>query len=172
MRAAIHNPYLDTLGGGERYTLSFARVLLSLGYEVFLEWNDPSIIKKLETRFGMDLTALRTVGDIRRGDDYDLCFWVSDGSIPALRSRKNILHFQIPFHHTGGNNLLNKMKFFRVDKIICNSIFTKKFIDREYGVDSLVIYPPVPASEIRPKRKEDLILFVGRFSGLKQSKGQ
>ena len=89
MRAAIHNPYLDTLGGGERYTLSFARVLLSLGYEVFLEWNDPSIIKKLETRFGMDLTALRTVGDIRRGDDYDLCFWVSDGSIPALRSRKS-----------------------------------------------------------------------------------
>jgi glycosyltransferase involved in cell wall biosynthesis len=172
MRAAIFNPYLDTLGGGERYTLSFAKVLLDLGYEVDIEWKSPEIIKLLGNRFGLDLSKINVVSDIKRGDGYDLCFWVSDGSIPALKSRKNILHFQVPFHDVNGKSLMNKMKIFRVNKVVCNSIFTKKIIDKEYGVDSVVVYPPVDTLSIKPKRKENIILSVGRFSGLLQSKHQ
>lgn len=172
MRAAIFNPYLDTLGGGERYTMTFAKVLLELGWSVDVEWKNPEIKNELENRFGLDLKGINFVGEIKRGDGYDLCFWVSDGSIPILKARKNFLHFQVPFHHIGGNNLLNKMKLIRVDKIICNSRLTKKFIDHEYGVESLVIYPPVPISRIKPKRKENIILSVSRFSQLKQSKHQ
>jgi glycosyltransferase involved in cell wall biosynthesis len=184
MRAAIHNQYLDTLGGGERYTLTFALVLAKKGYSVDITWHDPSIQKlinnqidasvkqKLEERFGMKLDGINFVDDIKRGDGYDLCFWVSDGSIPTLRSRKNFLHFQVPFHHIGGNSLLNKMKLFRVEKIICNSKFTKAVIDKEYGVEGIVIYPPVDVTKIKPKRKENIILSVGRFSELKQSKHQ
>jgi glycosyltransferase involved in cell wall biosynthesis len=172
MKAAIYNPYLDTLGGGERYTLTFAKVLSGNGWEVDLEWKDAEIKKSLENRFGMDLTNIKIVSDVKRGDGYDLCFWVSDGSIPALKARKNLLHFQVPFQNVNGRSLLNKMKLFRVSKIICNSKFTKRFIDQEYGVDSLVIYPPVDTMSIKPKRKENIILFVGRFSGLLQSKHQ
>ncbi len=172
MRAAIFNPYLDTLGGGERYSLSFAKVLADTGHEIDVQWEDSNIKKRLERRFGMKLTDINIVPDVKRGDGYDLCFWVSDGSIPTLRARKNFLHFQVPFHRVGGNSLLNKMKLFRIDKIICNSLFTKKFIDQEYGVESIVIYPPVDIEHIRPKRKENLILSVGRFSQLKQSKNQ
>lgn len=172
MRAAIYNPYLNTLGGGERYTASFAKVLLDLGWDVDIEWGDPLIKEALQKRFGIELSGAKIVGDIKRGDGYDLCFWVSDGSIPTLKSRKNLLHFQIPFHGVGGNSLLNKMKLFRVDKIICNSEFTKKVVDSEYGVESVVVYPPVDTSRIKSKRKEDVILFVGRFSRLKQSKNQ
>ena len=172
MKAAIKNPYLDTLGGGERYTVGVVKTLLDLGYKVDLEWEDPSIVAKLEERFGTKLDGLEIIKDINRGDGYDVCFWVSDGSIPTLRSRKNILHFQFPFHHIGGNNLLNKMKLFRVDHIICNSEFTKKIIDQEYGVESLVIYPPIDLDKIKHKRKENIILYVGRFSNLVQSKGQ
>jgi glycosyltransferase involved in cell wall biosynthesis len=172
VKAAIHNPYLDTLGGGERYTLSFAKVLLDKGYQVDLEWKSPEIIKLLENRFGLKLDKINVAEDIKRGDGYDLCFWVSDGSIPALKARKNLLHFQVPFQNVNGRSLLNKMKLFRVNKIICNSNFTEKFIDQEYGVNSLVIYPPVDTISIKPKRKENIILFVGRFSGLLQSKNQ
>ncbi len=172
MRAAIHNPYLDTLGGGERYTLTFAEVLIKNGWSVDLEWSDFAIKDSLEERFGMDLEDLNIVSNVNRGDGYDLCFWVSDGSIPALKARKNLLHFQVPFHDVNGNNLLNKMKLIRVDKIICNSIFTKKVIDIEYGVDSLVVYPPVSTEIIKPKRKEKIILSVGRFSQALQSKRQ
>jgi glycosyltransferase involved in cell wall biosynthesis len=172
MKAAIYNSYLDTLGGGERYTMAFAGVLANAGYQVEIEWKDSKILKLLEERFGLDLERIKVVNDIKRGDGYDVCFWVSDGSIPTLRARKNFLHFQVPFQNVGGRSLLNKMKLFRVNKIICNSNFTKRIIDREYGVNSMVIYPPVDTMSIKPKRKDDLILYVGRFSKILQSKSQ
>lgn len=152
--------------------MTFAEVLVKHGYVVDVEWEDMTIREKLEKRFGKNFSDINFVGDIERGDNYDLCFWVSDGSIPTLRARHNLLHFQVPFHDIGGNSLLNKMKLFRIEKIICNSDFTKNVIDQEYGVDSMVIYPPVDVVKIKPKRKENLILSVGRFSELKQSKHQ
>lgn len=172
MRAAIFNPYMDTLGGGELYSMAVGKALLDAGYEVNIEWKDDKIKPKLENRFGMDLSGINFVDDIKRGEDYDICFWVSDGSIPFLHARKNFLHFQIPFHGIKGNTLLNKMKLFRVNKIICNSLFTKSFIDKEYGVNSVVLYPPVSTEKIKPKRKTNTILFVGRFSQLTQAKNQ
>ena len=172
MRAAIFNPYLDTLGGGERYAMAVVQTLLLKGYTVNLEWKDPTIKKRLEDRFGIDLSNMQVVPDIKKGSGYDFCFWVSDGSIPTLSARKNILHFQVPFHGVNGKTLLNRMKLFRVSKIVCNSNFTKKVIDQEYGVKSIVIYPPVATNQIVSKSKENLILFVGRFSQLKQAKNQ
>lgn len=172
MRAAIINPYLDTLGGGERYTLTFAEVLSKNGWNVDVGWKDPSIKNKLENRFGMDLKKINFVSDVRKGDGYDLCFWVSDGSIPLMHARNNILHFQVPFHGVNGRSLMNKMKLFRVNKVVCNSNFTKNVIDKEFGIKSIVIYPPVDTKNIKSKRKENLILFVGRFSQILQNKGQ
>jgi len=172
MKAAIYNPYLDSLGGGERYTLSFANLLLQKDYRVDLQWKDEEIINKLEKRFGFSLKNINTVPDIKRGDGYDLCFWVSDGSIPLLRSRKNILHFQFPFKNVSGKSILNKMKLIRINKIICNSKFTKNFIDAEFSVNSQVIYPPVDVSSFKAKRKENIIIYIGRFSNLTQAKNQ
>src|SRR6266852_9194189 len=97
MKAAIYNPYLDTLGGGERYIMAAAVALVKEGYEVHVEWKDAALKEKLEKRFGIDLSGVNFVEDIKRGDGYDVCFWVSDGSIPTLRARKNFLHFQVPF---------------------------------------------------------------------------
>ena len=172
MRAAIYNPYLNTLGGGERYTVAVASALVNAGYKVDIEWKSKSIKKRLEERFGIDLSGVNFVRDIKRGDGYEVCFWVSAGSIPVLRARKNLLHFQVPFHGVGGRTLLNKMKLFKINKIICNSHFTKEIIDKEYGVNSVVIYPPVSVSKIKAKRKQNWILFVGRFSQLTQAKNQ
>lgn len=172
MKAAIYNPYLDSLGGGERYTMAVATKLAKMGYKVDVEWKDEGISKELEKRFGIDLSKISIVDSINRGDGYDVCFWVSDGSIPMLRSRNNLLHFQIPFTGVNGKTLLNKMKFYRINHIVCNSEFTKSFIDKEYGVDSEVLYPPVDTEHFTPGRKENVILSVGRFSQLTQSKNQ
>lgn len=172
MKAAIYNPYLDTLGGGERYTMAFANTLVNKGYQVDVQWKNQSIKKKLENRFGLKFGVVNLTSDIRRGDGYDVCFWVSDGSIPMLRARQNFLHFQIPFVNVNGKSLLNKMKLFRINALICNSYFTKSFIDEEYGMSSIVIYPPVDVENIKPKRKENLILSVNRFSQLVQAKRQ
>lgn len=172
MKAAIFNPYLDTLGGGERYTMAFAQALVANGYNVFVQWPNSIIKKKLEERFGIKLDGVEFIKDTKRGDRYDICFWVSDGSIPLLRARRNILHFQTPFKDVDGKSLLNRMKLFRVDKIIVNSYFTKSFIDKEYGVNSIVIYPPVAVKKIKPLEKDNIILNVGRFSQLQQAKKQ
>ncbi len=172
MKAAIYNPYLDTLGGGERYTMAFALVMEEKNYRVDVEWKDENIKVRLEKRFNMDLSKINFIQDIKKGDGYDVCFWVSDGSIPLLHARVNLLHFQFPFTDINGKTLLNKMKLFRINKVICNSNFTKRFIDKEFGIKSIVVYPPVSVEQFKPKRKEKLILYVGRFSKLTQAKRQ
>lgn len=173
MKAAIYNQYLDTLGGGERYTIEFCKVLAESGYDVDIQWQDGEILQKISNRFGIKLPKnIKVVEDVKKGKDYDVCFWVSDGSIPNLMSRRNFIHFQVPFKNVNGKSLLNKMKLFRVERIICNSVFTKKIIDQEFGVDSVVLYPPIDVDAFKPKRKENIILYVGRFSNLLQSKGQ
>lgn len=172
MRAAIYNPYLDTLGGGERYTMAVATALANKDYRVDVQWGDALIRERLEKRFGIDLSGVNFVKDVKRGDGYDVCFWVSDGSVPIMRARKNLLHFQVPFTGVNGKTLLFKMKFFKINKVICNSYFTKKYIDEEYGLESIVIYPPVAVDEFRSKRKENLIVSIGRFSQLAQAKRQ
>lgn len=172
MKAAIYNPYLDTLGGGERYTLTFAKVLAEDGYDVDIEWSDTSIIEKLSKRFGLKLSNnIKVVDSVNRGENYDLIFYITDGSIPTLRARKNYLHFQVPFHDVNGKSLLNRMKLFRVEKVICNSNFTKNVVDNEYGVNSVVLYPPVSTDIYKPKRKLNQICYVSRFSNLTQRKG-
>ena len=172
MRAAIHSPYLDTLGGGERYVSSFAKVLKDSGWDVDLESFDSDILIKIKQRLGIDLTGIRVTKDIKRGSGYDLCFWLSDGSIPTLYARRNILHFQRPFFNVEGRSLINRMKLIRINKVIVNSVFTKKWIDKEYSLDSTVVYPPIDILKFKPKKKENLILSVGRFSQLEQAKRQ
>jgi glycosyltransferase involved in cell wall biosynthesis len=171
MKAGIYTPYLDTLGGGERYMLSGAQVLIDAGYTTYLQ-GDESLLEKARKRFGLPLEGLKVVDDIKRGDGYDVCLWLSDGSIPTLKARKNILHFQRPFYKVQGKSLINRAKFFRINSVIVNSKFTKNWIDREYPVSSHVLYPPVDISQLKSQKKDNLILYVGRFSQLEQSKGQ
>lgn len=172
MRAAIHSPYLDTLGGGERYVLSVAKILLDHGWSVDVEFNDSKIISKLEKKFGFGLEGVNVVDTINRGNGYDLCFWLSDGSVPTLYARKNILHFQRPFSNIEGKSLISRMKFFRINKVVVNSKFTKDFIDKEFPAESFVLYPPVDVKKFKVGKKENIILYVGRFSQLEQSKKQ
>jgi len=172
MRAAIYSPYLDTLGGGERYVLSAARALNEEGWSVFVESKDKEILSRAEERFGLPLKGVKVIDSVKRGDGYDLMFWLSDGSIPNLLARTNILHFQRPFYDVDGKSLLSRMKFFRVAKVVVNSQFTKKFIDQEYPKKSVVLYPPVDVKKMKPGPKENIILYVGRFSQLEQAKRQ
>lgn len=172
MRAAIFDPYLDTGGGGERYILTFALALKKAGWQVDLQWKDEKILPWLSARLGLHLGGVNAVPDISKGAGYDLCFWISDGSIPLLFSNKNILHFQTPFHGVGGKNILNRLKFLKIQEVVCNSNFTKIVIDREYGIKSRVLYPPVDTKEFKEAEKENIILSVGRFSQLQQAKRQ
>ena len=56
----------------------------------------------------------------------------------------------------------DRLKLKRVDKIFCNSQFTKKFIEKNYGYKCDLLYPPVSIYG-KSEKKENLIFHVGRF---------
>ena len=142
-------------------------------------WDKPQIRDKLTKRFGLKIQRVKFIPAQKKllkkfkiTRNYELFFWLSDGSIPFLFSKNNLLHFQVPFHNVNGRSLSNQLKLKKINHIVCNSRFTKKFIDKEYGVSSKVIYPPVDVENFKPGKKRNIILSVGRFSQLMQAKRQ
>lgn len=163
MKVGIYSPYLDILGGGERYTLTVVEYFLKRGDDVTIFWNSEFDRAKIKARFSLDIFKAKIAPAKNLATwKYNLIFWVSDGSIPLSFAKKNILHFQHPFKFNR-ITLLNKLKLSRINQIVCNSNFTKRFIDKSYGVKSVVLYPPVDTEEFQTGKKEKLILSVGRF---------
>lgn len=172
MKALIYDPYLDTAGGGERYMLTAASVLSKNGYKVDVWWKAGEVVDWLKERLGINLSIINFVDSLNHGAGYDLVFWLSDGSIPLLLGKKNIIHFQTPFQKVEGKALFNRLKRLKIDDFVCNSNFTKRFVDQEFGVDSKVVYPPVNTNLFTTGKKENIILYVGRYSRLQQLKRQ
>lgn len=183
MKIGLFSPYLDTLGGGERYLMTAGLCLTEKGHQVDVFWDDKSLKKKLGERLNLSLGKLNFIPHIFTGKqglrqkwqlmkNYDVLFYVTDGSVPLLLAKKNLLHFQVPFHGVGGRKWLNQLKLKRINGVICNSKFTKKFIDQEYRVKSKVIYPPVGVEEFQPGEKANIILSVGRFTQALHAKKQ
>lgn len=183
MRALIYDPYLDTLGGGEKYCLTVAEYLIKDGWKVDLLWGNKEIVKKAIGRFGLQIESLKTRKFIFPQRKllfqrylffykYDLVFWLSDGSVPFLLGKKNVLHIQRPFIGVNGRSLLNQIKLKFIHKIVCNSEFTKEYIDKEYGVNSVVLYPPAEIIKADLDKKKNIILAVGRFEESFQAKRQ
>lgn len=165
MRIGISSPYLDSFGGGERYMLTIASCLAKEhAVEVF--WPDEKIKRIAKDRLAIDLGRVEVIPE--ESQNYDLLIFLSDGSIPLSFTKNNIVHFQRPFQNVGGETILNKIKLLKINKVICNSEFTKKFIDQEYGVKSIIIYPPVDVKKFAPRRKSNTILSVGRFHPAKK----
>ena len=187
MRALIYDPYVDTMGGGERYVLTFATALAKAGYQVDLAWKDDNVTSLALRRFNLDISGIKIdreahrdlslsaglLARYRRTKDYDLVFWVSDGSLPYLFGKKNYLHFQVPFKNIGGNPVNNFIKAARINKLIFNSHFTEAVIKKQLPfVSSVVLYPPIDTQGFRRGKKENIILSVARFDSPSHAKRQ
>lgn len=171
LTAGIHNPYWDSLGGGERYTATFIRFLLEQDYQVEIFW-PKDISHQIKARFDVDISQAKfTQPHFLLPHRYSLIFWVSDGSLPTSFARKTIIHFQIPFHGIGGHNLPNFLRS-RFYVFVANSQFTKRAVDHEFSINSQVIYPPIDTHKFTPSAKTNTIFYIGRFSRLTQLKGQ
>ncbi len=82
-KAAIYDPYLDTLGGGERYVLTVAEILLKNGYQVDIFWSgNQKLIEMAQERFSLDLSNLNIVPDI---------FGVKPQHIDLIEEKQNLL---------------------------------------------------------------------------------
>jgi len=184
MRVGIYDPYFNgPLGGGERYILTVAECLLAGGNQVDIFWNGQDIKKTAAEKLKINLSQARFVRNIftdSRGlierllvtKNYDVFFYLSDGSIPFLFARKNFIHMQVPLANIKGKTMMNKLKLSLVKAVVCNSAFTKRTIDQVFGVNSIVLYPPVSIEEFTPMKKENVILGVGRFTQAQHAKKQ
>ena len=170
MKIGIFDPYLDDLGGGEKYMMSIAECL-SLHHEVAVFWDDTSVKERLEERFSLNLKEVKFIKNIFsakistfkrivESSKFDLIIILSDGSVPLLLSR-TFLHIQQPLSNVN-LKLSDRIKLKKINGIFCNSEYTKKYIDREFKTNSKILYPPIV---LKPKniKKENVILHVGRF---------
>jgi len=174
MKIGIFDPYLDTLGGGEKYMLT-AAMCLSKRHQVSVFWDRPDMLQRAEERFGLDLSKVTCVRNIfskqvslvtrlTTSAPFDAIFYLSDGSIPVVLSKKLYLHAQFPMPWVNGKSLGNRLKMLRVTKIISNSEFTKQHTDKTFGTNSVVVYPPATGEFPKfPMQKTNTILSVGRF---------
>lgn len=171
MKIGIFDPYLDDLGGGERYMMTIAKCL-ARDNEVSVFWEKREDLENIEKRFSLDLSKVKLTKNIFDGKasffkkiknsmGYDIIIFLSDGSIPFLLSKKVLLHIQQPITAVYPS-AKDKIKLRRISKIFCNSRYTKKFVDSVYAVQSELLYPPVSIYGI-PEKKENVILHVGRF---------
>ena len=188
-KAAIYDPYIDTLGGGEKYLLTIAQILLKHDYQLDIFTNlDNSILKKAEDRFFLDLKGAKTTPDIFRSRGpisllkkafisahYHVFIYLNDGSVPLLFSKNNYLHVQVPFDKDPSlfNKLLNLLKLSLFKKIFVNSKFTQSRVRQIYWKNSQVLYPPIDTQNFIPSpHKKNYIVSVGRFDNILNAKKQ
>ena len=196
MKIAIYSPYLDTIGGGEKYMLTIAEYLsidsraqrndnevdFLLGTHLY-GLNLPETLQKIQKLHNLNLSKVNFVrAPIGAGSSnikrlrflrkYDYLFYLGDGSIFYSTAKNNILHIQSPIKNIGG--IKNKIKLSSWKLIIYNSKFTKDLVEKSWGRPGKVIYPSVSVTEIsaysKPLKKKKQILSVGRFYGYLKDK--
>lgn len=174
-QAGLYDPYLDVMGGGEKHILSILQVLEKEGYDVSLFWDQDlssSIKNKLNLSFS-NLTfipnifkTLSPIEKINALKNFDIFFYVTDGSYFFSGAKKNVIFCMVPNPALYRMNLGNKLKTFH-NQFIANSSYTQKLLQK-WGIKSEVIYPYVTEDLLRIKpgiEKEKIILSVGRFFG-------
>lgn len=187
MKIAIYSPYLDTLGGGEKYMMTIAEILSqTCCVEVLLDSHLKNLggdylKKELSERFDLDLDKVSFVkAPIGKGSNmlsrlfflkkYDSLFYLTDGSIFYPTSKRNILHIQSPLLGEPAKSIWGKVKLKGWDMIIYNSKFTKEHAQNNWPIKSEIVYPPVDVDKIKSLKKKKYILSVGRFFGYLKDK--
>ena len=183
-KIALYNPYLDTLGGGEKYIFSILEVFAEQGYEITIFW-DKNLTKEIKKYFSFSFinkikwfpnifknsNALKTLQTLKK---YDYFFYVTDGSYFFSSAKKNFIYAMVPDKKLYSRNLINQLKLTNY-QFITHSIFTKKWLDK-FGIVSKVIMPYLDNKLINQKidfsKKEKIILSVGRFFSHLHSKKQ
>lgn len=172
MKIGIYDPYLDDLGGGEKYMMTIASIL-SNKHKIFVFWDHKKDIEDIQKRFAIDFSKISLTKNIfsphigsktrlLESKKYDAIIYLSDGSLPLVFKRNLLVHIQQPLDRINTSSLIDKIKLSKVKLFFCNSEYTKSFIANKVNKKIMILYPPVP---LHPKdiEKENIILHVGRF---------
>jgi glycosyltransferase involved in cell wall biosynthesis len=173
MRIGIYDPYLDDLGGGEKYMMTIAECLAK-EHEVSVFWDTVDDINAIKKRFSLGLEDVSVVKNIfspqvgtwkrlSETNKYDAIIVLSDGSIPLVLSRKLFIHLQQPIEHIDTTSIKGMFKLSKVTAVFYNSKFTKSYNEKNLErLKNVLVYPPVEIVT-RDVKKENIIMHVGRF---------
>lgn len=180
MKIGIYTPYLDTIGGGEKYMMTIAKVLSQKSEVIVLldqhlaSLDIDQIVKRIEDQHGIDLSKVQfTKAPIGKEaslikktqflKNFDWLFYNTDGSLFLSTAKKSILHFQMPLENSGARGIRGTLKLRSWKGAIYNSKFTQEFIEKSWPIRGQVVYPPVSVNLFTSLKKKKQIVSVGRF---------
>lgn len=175
MKIGLYSPFIEnTLGGGERYLLTIAECLLP-EHEVDLIL--PDIPKDLKSKFiknfNLKLSKLNlVVGPFGPSSsagsrwqftkNYDVFYYMTDGSFFLPHAQRNIVHFMIPFNRPAG--LVQRLKLAAWPIKTTHSHFCKKALEKIWKIKiDFVHWGAVDTGLFKPQIKQNLIINVGRW---------
>ncbi len=174
----IFDPYLNILGGGERFILTIAQGFASYA-NVDIFWNSENIRGRIKERFGMNLdnvhfrsfpnNFLKRTSFLR---NYAHFFYVTDGSLFLSCAQKSYVIIQSPSHVPCNDSWSDKLKLSTWSKLLCYSKFMASIIEKKLGKSPIILAPPVDIENFKASRKENIILSTGRFFTHLHSKKQ
>lgn len=191
MKICLYSPYIPKhVGGGEKYLFDVATVLaekhqVSVAVPGTEQPNQTEIRNKYQQFLNQSLkdisfiatplgTAAPFLKKLRWTKQFDLLYYVTDGSLFFSAAKSNILHIQFPLQLSKSGFIeQQKLKNWHVKNT--NSEFTKRVVEKSWPVHiDVVHYPKVDVEELQKaiEPKEKIILNVGRFFRQLHSKRQ
>ncbi|QQG44553.1 MAG: glycosyltransferase family 4 protein [Candidatus Roizmanbacteria bacterium] len=182
--AALYDPYLDVLGGGEKHILSILKILQDEGYEITIFWDkdlnksfDTNLNLKFDPQIKFQKNIFKSGNFLNKAftlNRFDIFFYVTDGSYFFSTAKNNYVFSMVPKKNLYEMNTVNRLKTLNY-KFIANSQFTHDWLKR-WKINSQVIYPFLDEDylnlSINNIPKEKIILSVGRFFKHLHSKKQ
>lgn len=181
-RVGFFDPYLDVLGGGEKYLLTILEMAVRVpGMEVtLLSPNPPDTTAwaRLNLHVAPDAfrwrraTALTVTGHTR---GLDLFVALANHVPPLTLARRSAAVLQFPFADlrdpaplpsvfSSARALDRRLRLRRYEPVLCYSDFVRRaLIERLRISDPVVVAPPVDLPAARPHAKQRSIIAVGRF---------
>jgi glycosyltransferase involved in cell wall biosynthesis len=192
----LHSPYVPGhFGGGERYFFDVAHQLSLMGHDVCIaipkeyaeakgaDWDEATSLRKdYEAFLGLDLADIEWrlaplsanhswLEKWKWTQQFDVMYYVTDGSWFVSGATKNIGHIQIPF--TSNLGIMQRGKVSGWQVLNTNSEFTRKVIERSWKLKPQYVHypminvgenaqPPRPAA-MGLKNRKKIIMSVGRF---------
>jgi glycosyltransferase involved in cell wall biosynthesis len=185
MKIGLYDPYLEVLGGGEKVFLTVLEEAAKVkDAEVILfaeEKPDPSAWDRLNISVKPSAFTWVKANDstiTEQTEGLDLFMTIRGDIPPPSHAKRSVAIIQFPFEYLpfkrkkdfanpfGSWGKLRKAKraLADYDVFAVYSEFVKEHLQKRFEVDNIVVIgAPVDVPKLKPKRKEPIILGVGRF---------
>lgn len=169
----LYDPYLDTLGGGEKYVLSILKALEN-EFEPSIFW-DQNFQKEIENKFAVYFNSkinfqpniFHKKGNVTEKvnslKNFDIFLYITDGSYFVSSAKRTFIYAMVPQRNLYLMNWQNKLKTLK-ETFFTHSKFNQINLHK-WNVSAKVLYPYIDHALFKNAHqiKEKTILSVGRF---------